>query len=40
MSNLYWLTEAQLARLRPILPKSRGEPPVDDQSALGLVIYK
>ncbi|MEP2181783.1 MAG: IS5/IS1182 family transposase, partial [Roseibium sp.] len=26
MSNLYWLTEVQMARLRPYFPKSRGRP--------------
>ncbi|MEO9629982.1 MAG: IS5/IS1182 family transposase, partial [Sulfitobacter sp.] len=31
MSNLYWLTEVQMARLRPYFPKSRGRPRVDDR---------
>ena len=31
MSELYWLTEAQVARLRPFFPKSRGKPRVDDR---------
>ncbi|MGR3247826.1 MAG: IS5/IS1182 family transposase, partial [Paracoccus sp. (in: a-proteobacteria)] len=26
MSNLFWLTEAQMARLRPFFPKSHGRP--------------
>lgn len=30
MSNLFWLTEAQLDRLRPFFPKSHGRPSVDD----------
>ncbi|RYH05789.1 IS5/IS1182 family transposase, partial [Tropicimonas sp. IMCC6043] len=29
MSNYYWLTEAQMERLRPHFPKSRGKPRVD-----------
>ena len=31
MSNLFWLTEAQMARLRPFFPKSHGKPRVDDR---------
>jgi transposase len=30
MSNLFWLTDAQMARLRPFFPKSHGVPRVDD----------
>jgi len=30
MSNLYWLNEDQMARLRPYFPKSHGVPRVDD----------
>lgn len=26
MSNLFWLTEAQMSRLRPFFPKSHGRP--------------
>ena len=33
MSNLFWLTEAQMARLRPFFPKSHGRPRVDDLCA-------
>ena len=32
MSNLFWLTEAQMERLRPFFPKSHGRPRVDDLS--------
>jgi hypothetical protein len=32
MSNLFWLTDAQMARLEPFLPKSHGKPRVDDTS--------
>lgn len=31
MSNLFWLTEAQMARLQPFFPKSHGMPRVDDR---------
>jgi len=34
MSNLFWLTEAQMARLRPFFPKSYGRPRVDDLRVL------
>ena len=30
MSNLYWLSEVQMARLQPFFPKSHGRPRVDD----------
>ena len=30
MSNLFWLTDAQMARLQPFFPKSHGKPRVDD----------
>ncbi|MES0864877.1 IS5/IS1182 family transposase, partial [Ruegeria sp. SCPT10] len=26
MSDLFWLTEAQMARLEPFFPKSHGKP--------------
>jgi transposase len=32
MSNLYWLTDAQMERLKPFFPKSHGKPRVDDAS--------
>lgn len=38
MSNLYWLTEAQMERLRPYFPKSRGRPRVDDRRVLSGII--
>lgn len=34
MSNLFWLTEAQMARLRPFFPKSHGRPRLDDLRVL------
>ncbi|CTQ51293.1 Transposase [Jannaschia donghaensis] len=39
MSNLYWLSEAQMARLRPYFPKSHGVPRVDDQRVLSGIIF-
>ena len=30
MSDLFWLSEAQVERLRPFFPKSHGKPRVDD----------
>ena len=39
MSNLYWLTEAQMVRLRPFFPKSRGRPRVDDRRVLSGIIF-
>lgn len=38
MSNLYWLTEEQMARLRPYFPKSHGVPRVDDRRVLSGII--
>ena len=34
MSNLFWLTDAQMERLRPFFPKSHGRPRVDDRRVL------
>ncbi len=39
MSNLFWLTEAQMARLRPFFPKSHGRPRVDDRRVLSGIIF-
>lgn len=39
MSNLFWLTEAQMARLRPFFPKSYGVPRVDDRRVLSGIIF-
>jgi transposase len=41
MSNLYWLSEDQMARLRPYFPKSHGVPRVDDRRVLsGIIINR
>ena len=39
MSNLYWLTEEQMARLRPYFPKSHGKPRVDDRRVLSGIVF-
>lgn len=39
MSDLFWLTEAQVERLRPFFPKSRGRARVDDRRVLSGIIY-
>ena len=39
MSNLFWLTDAQMARLQPFFPKSHGKPRVDDRRILSGIIF-
>lgn len=39
MSNLFWLSEAQMDRLRPFFPKSHGRPRVDDRRVLSGIIF-
>lgn len=39
MSNLFWLTDEQMARLRPYFPKSHGKPRVDDRRVLSGIIF-
>ncbi len=39
MSDLYWLTDEQMARLRPHFTKSHGRPRVDDQRVLSGIIF-
>ena len=39
MSNLYWLSEEQMARLEPFFPKSHGRPRVDDRRVLSGIIF-
>ncbi len=34
MSDVYWLSDARMERLRPYFPKSHGMPRVDDQRVL------
>lgn len=39
MSDLFWLSEAQMARLKPFFPLSHGVPRVDDRKVLSGIIF-
>lgn len=39
MSNLFWLTDAQMERLKPFFLKSHGKPRVDDRRVLSGIIF-
>jgi len=39
MSDLLWLSDAQMARLEPCFPKSHGKPRVDDRPVLRGIIF-
>src|SRR5512140_1575570 len=39
MSNLFWLTDEQMERLKPFFPKSHGKPRVDDLRVLSGIIF-
>ena len=39
MSNLFWLTYIQVARLEPFFPKSHGRPRVDDRRVLSGICF-
>lgn len=39
MSDRFWLTEAQVERLRPFFPKARGRARVDDRQVLSGIIH-
>ena len=39
MTDLFWLTHGQMARLRPVFPKSHGRPRVDDRPVLSGIIF-
>ncbi len=39
MSDLFWLTDTQMARLEPFFPKSHGKPRVDDRRVLSGIIF-
>ncbi|BAU38479.1 transposase [Acetobacter pasteurianus NBRC 101655] len=39
MSDLFWLTDDQMERLRPFFPKSYGKPRVDDRRVLSGIIF-
>jgi hypothetical protein len=40
MSDLYWLTEEQMARLRPYFPKSHGKRRVDNREILSGTVFR
>ena len=40
MSDLFWLTDEQMERLRPFFPKSHGKPRVDDQRVLSGIVVR
>lgn len=39
MSDLYWLTDEQMARLAPYFPKRHGKPRVDDRRVLSGITF-
>ena len=40
MADLFWLSETQMARLRPLLPnKPRGVPRVDDRRVISGIVH-
>ncbi len=39
MSDLFWLSDAQMARLEPFSSKSYGKPRVDDRRVLSGIIF-
>ncbi len=39
MSDLYWLTDEQVERLRPFFPNSHGKPRVDDRRVLSGIVF-
>ncbi len=39
MSDLFWLKDEQMERLRPFFPKSQGRPRVDDRRVMSGIIF-
>ena len=39
MSDLFWLSDTQMAKLEPFFPKSHGKPRVDDNRVLSGIIF-
>jgi len=39
MSDLYWLSDAQMTKLEPFFPKSHGKPRVYDKRVLSGIIF-
>lgn len=39
MSDYYWLTDAELERIRPCFPRSHGKPRVDDRRVISGIVH-
>lgn len=39
MSDLFWLTDEQMARLEPDFPKPHGKPRVDGRRVLSCIVF-
>ncbi|GKY87764.1 IS5 family transposase [Sinisalibacter aestuarii] len=39
MSDLFWLSDEQMARLAPFFPRSHGKPRIDDRRVLSGIIF-
>ena len=39
MSDLFWLTDEQMARLQPYFPRSHGKPRAEDRRVLSGIIF-
>ena len=39
MSDFFWLSDTQMARLKPFFPKPHGNPRVDDRRVLSGIIF-
>ena len=39
ISDLFWLTDEQVERLRPFFPKNHGKPWVDDRRVLSGIVF-
>ncbi len=39
MSNLFWLPDEQMERLKPFFPKNHGKPRVDDRRVLRGIVF-
>jgi len=39
MSNIFWLTDVQMARLQPFFPMSHCKPRIDDRCVLNGIIF-
>ena len=39
MSDLFWLTDEQMAQLWPFFPRSHGKPRVDDRRVLNGIVF-